>query len=163
MKPFVSFEICLTWVWGWWWWRWWWWRSTECWKIRAKWDNITPLQILIFVGLFEGLTDTVHVRCSVSGPGLHFLPSGGGGLIRCVSSRCLIFSAIYTTVPAAVLLHLGYYGMAFSILWPGLPVFLQQLTASLLAVAFLTSFGSSMLYGYNLAVVNSPAGVRLEF
>lgn len=34
---------------------------------------------------------------------------------------------------------------------------LQQLTWSLLAVAFLTSFGSSMLYGYNLAVVNSPA------
>lgn len=33
----------------------------------------------------------------------------------------------------------------------------QQLTWPLLAVAFLTSFGSSMLYGYNLAVVNSPA------
>ncbi|KAG7486463.1 solute carrier family 2, facilitated glucose transporter member 5-like [Solea senegalensis] len=32
-----------------------------------------------------------------------------------------------------------------------------QLTRSLLAVAFLSSFGSSMLYGYNLAVVNSPA------
>ncbi|KAM6972174.1 solute carrier family 2 member 15b [Aplochiton taeniatus] len=32
-----------------------------------------------------------------------------------------------------------------------------QLTKSLLAVAFLSSFGSSMLYGYNLAVVNSPA------
>ncbi|XP_072239864.1 solute carrier family 2 member 15b [Leuresthes tenuis] len=30
-------------------------------------------------------------------------------------------------------------------------------TRSLLAVAFLASFGSSMLYGYNLAVVNSPA------
>lgn len=41
-------------------------------------------------------------------------------------------------------------------------LFFQQLTASLLAVAFLTSFGSSMLYGYNLAVVNSPAGVCLE-
>ncbi|XP_047435440.1 solute carrier family 2 member 15b [Mugil cephalus] len=32
-----------------------------------------------------------------------------------------------------------------------------HLTKSLLAVAFLASFGSSMLYGYNLAVVNSPA------
>ncbi|KAM9770349.1 solute carrier family 2 member 15b [Menidia menidia] len=32
-----------------------------------------------------------------------------------------------------------------------------HLTRSLLAVAFLSSFGSSMLYGYNLAVVNSPA------
>uniref|UniRef100_A0A8C7YR71 Solute carrier family 2 member 15b n=1 Tax=Oryzias sinensis TaxID=183150 RepID=A0A8C7YR71_9TELE len=32
-----------------------------------------------------------------------------------------------------------------------------HLTKSLLAVAFLSSFGSSMLYGYNLAVVNSPA------
>ncbi|KAM9314543.1 solute carrier family 2 member 15b [Pholidichthys leucotaenia] len=30
-------------------------------------------------------------------------------------------------------------------------------TKSLLAVAFLASFGSSMLFGYNLAVVNSPA------
>lgn len=38
---------------------------------------------------------------------------------------------------------------------------LQQLTGSLLAVAFLTSFGSSMLYGYNLAVVNSPSAVSL--
>lgn len=36
----------------------------------------------------------------------------------------------------------------------------QHLTGSLLAVAFLASFGSSMLYGYNLAVVNSPAEVR---
>ncbi|XP_030593768.1 solute carrier family 2 member 15b [Archocentrus centrarchus] len=33
----------------------------------------------------------------------------------------------------------------------------SHLTKSLLAVAFLASFGSSMLYGYNLAVVNSPA------
>lgn len=41
-----------------------------------------------------------------------------------------------------------------------LSYYLQQLTSSLLAVAFLTSFGSSMLYGYNLAVVNSPAVVR---
>ncbi|KAM4751363.1 solute carrier family 2 member 15b [Anableps anableps] len=32
-----------------------------------------------------------------------------------------------------------------------------HLTWSLLAVAFLASFGSSMLYGFNLAVVNSPA------
>ncbi|XP_034456194.1 solute carrier family 2 member 15b isoform X2 [Hippoglossus hippoglossus] len=32
-----------------------------------------------------------------------------------------------------------------------------SLTRSLLAVALLSSFGSSMLYGYNLAVVNSPA------
>ncbi|TNN27723.1 hypothetical protein EYF80_062129 [Liparis tanakae] len=37
---------------------------------------------------------------------------------------------------------------------PGAP-----LTRPLLAVAFLASFGSSMLYGYNLAVVNSPAQV----
>lgn len=35
----------------------------------------------------------------------------------------------------------------------------QHLTKPLLAVAFLSSFGSSMLYGYNLAVVNSPAEV----
>nr|XP_057930494.1 solute carrier family 2 member 15b [Doryrhamphus excisus] len=33
----------------------------------------------------------------------------------------------------------------------------SHLTKSLLAVAFLSSFGSSMLYGFNLAVVNSPA------
>uniref|UniRef100_H3CLJ7 Solute carrier family 2, facilitated glucose transporter member 5 n=1 Tax=Tetraodon nigroviridis TaxID=99883 RepID=H3CLJ7_TETNG len=39
----------------------------------------------------------------------------------------------------------------------------RLLTASLLAVAFLTSFGSSMLYGYNLAVVNSPAGYIKDF
>uniref|UniRef100_A0A3B3WH09 Solute carrier family 2, facilitated glucose transporter member 5 n=1 Tax=Poecilia mexicana TaxID=48701 RepID=A0A3B3WH09_9TELE len=39
----------------------------------------------------------------------------------------------------------------------------QQLTGSLLAVAFLTSFGSSMLYGYNLAVVNSPAAYIKSF
>lgn len=32
-----------------------------------------------------------------------------------------------------------------------------HLTKPLLAVAFLSSFGSSMLYGYNLAVVNSPS------
>uniref|UniRef100_A0A7N8XKN3 Solute carrier family 2, facilitated glucose transporter member 5 n=1 Tax=Mastacembelus armatus TaxID=205130 RepID=A0A7N8XKN3_9TELE len=38
-----------------------------------------------------------------------------------------------------------------------------QLTWSLLAVAFLTSFGSSMLYGYNLAVVNSPAVYIKDF
>uniref|UniRef100_A0A8C5EN29 Solute carrier family 2, facilitated glucose transporter member 5-like n=1 Tax=Gouania willdenowi TaxID=441366 RepID=A0A8C5EN29_GOUWI len=33
----------------------------------------------------------------------------------------------------------------------------EHLTRWLLAAAFLASFGSSMLYGYNLAVVNSPA------
>uniref|UniRef100_A0A6Q2ZJM9 Major facilitator superfamily (MFS) profile domain-containing protein n=1 Tax=Esox lucius TaxID=8010 RepID=A0A6Q2ZJM9_ESOLU len=38
-----------------------------------------------------------------------------------------------------------------------------HLTSSLLAVAFLTSFGSSMLYGYNLAVVNSPAEYIKDF
>uniref|UniRef100_A0A669C413 Solute carrier family 2 member 15a n=1 Tax=Oreochromis niloticus TaxID=8128 RepID=A0A669C413_ORENI len=41
--------------------------------------------------------------------------------------------------------------------------FINHLTASLLAVAFLTSFGSSMLYGYNLAVVNSPAVYIKDF
>lgn len=40
-----------------------------------------------------------------------------------------------------------------------LSLFLQPLTKSLLAAAFLSSFGSSLLYGYNLAVVNSPAEV----
>ncbi|XP_071379911.1 solute carrier family 2, facilitated glucose transporter member 5-like [Centroberyx affinis] len=39
----------------------------------------------------------------------------------------------------------------------------SHLTGSLLAVAFLTSFGSSMLYGYNLAVVNSPAVYIKDF
>uniref|UniRef100_A0A8C6M0C1 Solute carrier family 2 member 15b n=1 Tax=Nothobranchius furzeri TaxID=105023 RepID=A0A8C6M0C1_NOTFU len=38
-----------------------------------------------------------------------------------------------------------------------------HLTGSLLAVAFLASFGSSMLYGYNLAVINSPAKYIKEF
>uniref|UniRef100_A0A3B1JMW5 Solute carrier family 2, facilitated glucose transporter member 5 n=1 Tax=Astyanax mexicanus TaxID=7994 RepID=A0A3B1JMW5_ASTMX len=38
-----------------------------------------------------------------------------------------------------------------------------HLTLSLLAVAFLSSLGSSMLYGYNLAVVNSPAQYIKEF
>ncbi|KAM7009889.1 solute carrier family 2 member 15b [Tautogolabrus adspersus] len=38
-----------------------------------------------------------------------------------------------------------------------------HLTKSLLAVAFLSSFGSSMLYGYNLAVVNSPAEYIKDF
>ncbi|KAI2668429.1 solute carrier family facilitated glucose transporter member 9-like protein [Labeo rohita] len=38
-----------------------------------------------------------------------------------------------------------------------------HLTTSLLAVAFLSSFGSSMLYGYNLAVVNSPAVYIKDF
>uniref|UniRef100_A0A7N9ALX2 Solute carrier family 2, facilitated glucose transporter member 5 n=1 Tax=Mastacembelus armatus TaxID=205130 RepID=A0A7N9ALX2_9TELE len=40
---------------------------------------------------------------------------------------------------------------------------IYMLTWSLLAVAFLTSFGSSMLYGYNLAVVNSPAVYIKDF
>ncbi|XP_076141160.1 solute carrier family 2 member 15a [Alosa pseudoharengus] len=39
----------------------------------------------------------------------------------------------------------------------------SHLTGSLLAVAFLTSFGSSMLYGYNLAVVNSPSKYIKDF
>ncbi|XP_056147489.1 solute carrier family 2 member 15a [Lampris incognitus] len=39
----------------------------------------------------------------------------------------------------------------------------SHLTTSLLAVALLTSFGSSMLYGYNLAVVNSPAVYIKDF
>ncbi|XP_033885763.1 solute carrier family 2, facilitated glucose transporter member 5-like isoform X1 [Acipenser ruthenus] len=38
-----------------------------------------------------------------------------------------------------------------------------HLTSSLIAVALLASFGSSMLYGYNLAVVNSPAEHIKEF
>uniref|UniRef100_A0A8C0C0E1 Major facilitator superfamily (MFS) profile domain-containing protein n=1 Tax=Buteo japonicus TaxID=224669 RepID=A0A8C0C0E1_9AVES len=37
------------------------------------------------------------------------------------------------------------------------PSLSQHLTFPLLSVTFLVSFGSSMLYGYNLAVVNSPA------
>uniref|UniRef100_A0A669DB06 Solute carrier family 2 member 15b n=1 Tax=Oreochromis niloticus TaxID=8128 RepID=A0A669DB06_ORENI len=41
--------------------------------------------------------------------------------------------------------------------------FPQHLTKPLLAVAFLASFGSSMLYGYNLAVVNSPAQYIKDF
>uniref|UniRef100_A0A669CAP9 Solute carrier family 2 member 15a n=1 Tax=Oreochromis niloticus TaxID=8128 RepID=A0A669CAP9_ORENI len=45
----------------------------------------------------------------------------------------------------------------------GLKMNKKHLTASLLAVAFLTSFGSSMLYGYNLAVVNSPAVYIKDF
>lgn len=40
------------------------------------------------------------------------------------------------------------------------PLFSQHLTFPLLSVTLLVSFGSSMLYGYNLAVVNSPAVVR---
>uniref|UniRef100_A0A3Q3W7K2 Solute carrier family 2, facilitated glucose transporter member 5 n=1 Tax=Mola mola TaxID=94237 RepID=A0A3Q3W7K2_MOLML len=38
-----------------------------------------------------------------------------------------------------------------------------HLTKPLLAVAFLASFGSSLLYGYNLAVVNSPAVYIKDF
>ncbi|XP_048406791.2 solute carrier family 2, facilitated glucose transporter member 5-like [Stegostoma tigrinum] len=40
---------------------------------------------------------------------------------------------------------------------PGNGKIIGHLTWPLLAVAILTSFGSSMAYGYNLAVVNSPA------
>ncbi|XP_061693855.1 solute carrier family 2, facilitated glucose transporter member 9-like isoform X2 [Syngnathoides biaculeatus] len=47
--------------------------------------------------------------------------------------------------------------MAEEFLIPPSGKIIPSLTGSLLAVAFLTSFGSSMLYGYNLAVVNSPA------
>ncbi|XP_072293460.1 solute carrier family 2, facilitated glucose transporter member 9-like [Eucyclogobius newberryi] len=47
--------------------------------------------------------------------------------------------------------------MAEELLIPPSGKITSHLTFSLLAVAFLTSFGSSMLYGYNLAVVNSPA------
>ncbi|XP_075872790.1 solute carrier family 2 member 15a [Nelusetta ayraudi] len=47
--------------------------------------------------------------------------------------------------------------MAEEVLIPSPGKITSQLTWPLLAVAFLTSFGSSMLYGYNLAVVNSPA------
>ncbi|KAM9809098.1 solute carrier family 2 member 15a isoform X2 [Syngnathus typhle] len=47
--------------------------------------------------------------------------------------------------------------MAEEVLIPASGRIIPHLTGSLLAVAFLTSFGSSMLYGYNLAVVNSPA------
>ncbi|KAM8859799.1 solute carrier family 2 member 15a isoform 1-T1 [Spinachia spinachia] len=47
--------------------------------------------------------------------------------------------------------------MAEEVLIPSSGKITSQLTGSLLAVAFLTSLGSSMLYGYNLAVVNSPA------
>ncbi|XP_026878775.2 solute carrier family 2 member 15a [Electrophorus electricus] len=39
----------------------------------------------------------------------------------------------------------------------------SHVTLSLLAVAVLTSFGSSMLYGFNLAVVNSPAMYIKDF
>ncbi|KAA0722259.1 Solute carrier family 2, facilitated glucose transporter member 9 [Triplophysa tibetana] len=39
----------------------------------------------------------------------------------------------------------------------------RDLTLSLLAVALLSSFGSSLLYGYNLAVVNSPAEYIKDF
>ncbi|KAI5629132.1 solute carrier family 2 (facilitated glucose transporter), member 15b, partial [Silurus asotus] len=38
-----------------------------------------------------------------------------------------------------------------------------HLTSTLLAAAILSSFGSSMLYGYNLAVVNSPAQYIKDF
>ncbi|XP_060754964.1 solute carrier family 2 member 15b [Neoarius graeffei] len=38
-----------------------------------------------------------------------------------------------------------------------------HLTSTLLAAAFLSSFGSSMLFGYNLAIVNSPAQYIKDF
>ncbi|XP_061588614.1 solute carrier family 2 member 15b [Cololabis saira] len=47
--------------------------------------------------------------------------------------------------------------MAEELLPENVARFSGHLTPSLLAVAFLSSFGSSMLYGYNLAVVNSPS------
>ncbi|XP_039639444.1 solute carrier family 2 member 15a [Perca fluviatilis] len=53
--------------------------------------------------------------------------------------------------------------MAEEVLIPSSGKITSQLTSSLLAVAFLTSFGSSMLYGYNLAVVNSPFGYIKDF
>ncbi|XP_042074637.1 solute carrier family 2 member 15a isoform X1 [Haplochromis burtoni] len=53
--------------------------------------------------------------------------------------------------------------MAEEVLIPPSGKITSHLTASLLAVAFLTSFGSSMLYGYNLAVVNSPAVYIKDF
>ncbi|XP_077470193.1 solute carrier family 2 member 15a isoform X1 [Stigmatopora argus] len=53
--------------------------------------------------------------------------------------------------------------MAEEVLIPLAGKIIPHLTGSLLAVAFLTSFGSSMLYGYNLAVVNSPAGYIKDF
>lgn len=54
--------------------------------------------------------------------------------------------ATWTNCPIVVPFHLFF-------------LFLQNLTKSLLAAAFLSSFGGSLLYGYNLAVVNSPAEV----
>uniref|UniRef100_G3NI75 Solute carrier family 2, facilitated glucose transporter member 5 n=1 Tax=Gasterosteus aculeatus aculeatus TaxID=481459 RepID=G3NI75_GASAC len=53
--------------------------------------------------------------------------------------------------------------MAEEVLIPSSGKITSQLTGSLLAVAFLTSLGSSMLYGYNLAVVNSPAVYIKDF
>ncbi|KAM8852141.1 solute carrier family 2 member 15a isoform 1-T1 [Synchiropus picturatus] len=53
--------------------------------------------------------------------------------------------------------------MAEELLLPSSGKITSQLTGSLLAVAFLSSFGSSMLYGYNLAVVNSPAVYIKDF
>nr|XP_057932890.1 solute carrier family 2 member 15a isoform X2 [Doryrhamphus excisus] len=53
--------------------------------------------------------------------------------------------------------------MAEEVLIPPPGKITAHLTGSLLAVAFLSSFGSSMLYGYNLAVVNSPAVYIKDF
>ncbi|XP_048864315.1 solute carrier family 2, facilitated glucose transporter member 9-like isoform X1 [Brienomyrus brachyistius] len=53
--------------------------------------------------------------------------------------------------------------MAEEILIPPSGKIRSHLNFSLLAVTLLTSFGSSMLYGYNLAVVNSPAKYIKDF
>nr|XP_015202909.1 PREDICTED: solute carrier family 2, facilitated glucose transporter member 5-like isoform X3 [Lepisosteus oculatus] len=53
--------------------------------------------------------------------------------------------------------------MLFLLFLKAMKIFGEHLTSSLLAVAFLSSFGSSMLYGYNLAVVNSPAEYIKDF
>lgn len=50
-------------------------------------------------------------------------------------------------------------GQLVSLAADALPLSPQPLTFPLLSVTLLASFGSSMLYGYNLAVVNSPAVV----
>lgn len=62
----------------------------------------------------------------------------------------MLLTPSVTLTPAAV--------MAQAVLIP--PPLFQHLTFPLLSVTLLVSFGSSMLYGYNLAVVNSPAVVK---
>lgn len=59
-------------------------------------------------------------------------------------------------IPAPLLIEMGRWPRVV-LIRPPLP---QRLTFPLLSVTLLVSFGSSMLYGYNLAVVNSPAVVR---